>query len=141
MLQKRAISIINGLKRKSLFKDREYTILAPTADGTMLLITRYIYAQAPPNHHFLHIYTMSTIEECARFVSLIPFLDDFKIGHTKEAWNASHAFLQLRAGDEEEHAILLCNYFNYLIEQLKITALNRTLWLVEEFQRAKPFTL
>ena len=82
---------------------------------------------------------MSTIEECARFVSLIPFLDDFKIGHTKEAWNASDDFLQLRAGDEEEHAILYAITLIIWIEQLKTTALNRTLWLVEEFQRAKPF--
>ena len=119
MLQKRAISIINGLKRKSLFKDREYTILAPTTHGTMLLITRYIYPQAPPQSPFPPYNMMSTIEECARFVSLIPFLDDFKIGHTKEAWNTSDDFLQLRAGDEEEHAILLCNYFNYLDRTVK----------------------
>ena len=89
-------------------------ILAPTVESTMLLITRYIYPQAPPPSPFPPYSMMNSIEECARFVSLIPFLDDFKIGKTKEAWNTSHDFLQLRAGDEEEHAILLCNYFNYL---------------------------
>ena len=111
-VQKNAIKMVNKYKRK--YKDREYMILAPTVEGTMLLITRYIYPQAPPRSPFPPKTEMNSIEECVRFVSLIPFLDDFKIGQTKEAWNPSHDFLQLRAGDEEEHAILLCNYFNYL---------------------------
>ena len=47
--------------------------------------------------------------------------------------------LQLRA-DEEEHAILLYNYFEYLDRTVKLTALNRTLWLVGS-PEVKPFTL
>ena len=56
-------------------QDREYMILAPTVEGTMLLITRYIYPQAPPRSPFPPKAEMNSIEECVRFVSLIPFLE------------------------------------------------------------------
>jgi coiled-coil and C2 domain-containing protein 2A len=35
-------------------------------------------------------------------------------GVLPDLWCTSQEFLDLGAGDVEEHAILLCNYFNYI---------------------------
>jgi coiled-coil and C2 domain-containing protein 2A len=55
------------------------------------------------------------IEKAARFVSLIPFVEDTVL--FKDMPNLccnGQEFLDLGMGDDEEHAILLCNYFNYI---------------------------
>ena len=58
---------------------------------------------------------MRTVREVARFVSMIPFLDDWHVdGESTDMWCLSHEFLELRAGDWEEHAILLVNYILHL---------------------------
>lgn len=36
-----------------------------------------------------------------------------------DLWNTSQQFLDIRAGDWEEHAVLLCNYFEYLDRKKK----------------------
>ena len=55
------------------------------------------------------------IERAARFVSLIPFLDDSHgFDEMPECWCTDEQFLTLNFGDFEEHSILLCNYFNYI---------------------------
>ena len=41
----------------------------------------------------------------------VPFLDDAAFdGGSLDVWNTSDSFLELGAGDQEEHALLLCNY-------------------------------
>jgi coiled-coil and C2 domain-containing protein 2A len=55
------------------------------------------------------------IERAARYVSLIPFIDDSHL--FKDMPNltcTAQEFLDLGAGDSEEHAMLLCNYFNFV---------------------------
>jgi coiled-coil and C2 domain-containing protein 2A len=49
-------------------------------------------------------------------VSLIPQIEDNQAfaGQLPDLWCTSQEFLDLGAGDVEEHAILLCNYFNYI---------------------------
>ena len=49
----------------------------------------------------------------ARFVSTIPFLEDAQVsqGQVKDVWCNSKEFITLAAGDWEEHAILLNNYY------------------------------
>jgi coiled-coil and C2 domain-containing protein 2A len=55
------------------------------------------------------------IEKVARFVSLIPYLDDSTLfKDMPDLACTSQQFLDLGMGDSEEHAILLCNYFNYI---------------------------
>eukprot|EP00908_Phaeocystis_cordata_P004645 Transcript_15044.p2 GENE.Transcript_15044~~Transcript_15044.p2 ORF type:complete len:316 (+),score=173.33 Transcript_15044:727-1674(+) len=49
-----------------------------------------------------------------RFVSLVPYLDDSALGAKLDVWNTSASFLDLCAGDQEEHALLLCNYLLHL---------------------------
>ena len=111
--QKQARLFISRMKGKKMFKDREVMVLAPTLEGDMLLITKFLCPQAPPIG--LTGQRMNTVSQVVRFVSLIPFLEDFQINQGQaEAWNYSHDFLQICAGDWEEHAVLLCNYFNYI---------------------------
>jgi len=49
-------------------------------------------------------------------VSLIPQIEDNQAfaGQLPDLWCTSQEFLDLGAGDVEEHAILLCNYFNFI---------------------------
>ncbi|KAG7277509.1 hypothetical protein CRUP_030671 [Coryphaenoides rupestris] len=48
----------------------------------------------------------------ARFVSLVPSLpDSISFSGVCDLWSTCDQFLTLLAGDEEEHAVLLCNYF------------------------------
>ena len=55
------------------------------------------------------------IERAARFVSLIPFVDDTQLfKDMPDLTCTSQEFLDLGAGDSEEHAMLLCNYFNFI---------------------------
>lgn len=61
---------------------------------------------------------MFAIEKAARFVALIPFVEDCNSFDNNEdmpdCWCSDDQFLTLGFGDYEEHAILLCNYFNYI---------------------------
>ena len=48
----------------------------------------------------------------ARFVSLIPYRRfSVKLGERKEIWNKFHTLLVARAGDIEDHCLLLCSLF------------------------------
>eukprot|EP01119_Soliformovum_irregulare_P003354 TRINITY_DN13792_c0_g1_i1.p1 TRINITY_DN13792_c0_g1~~TRINITY_DN13792_c0_g1_i1.p1 ORF type:complete len:326 (-),score=73.03 TRINITY_DN13792_c0_g1_i1:93-1013(-) len=52
---------------------------------------------------------------CKRYVSMIPFLEDSVIFVGKSnVWSSSKQCISMRAGDWEEHAILLCNFFLHL---------------------------
>lgn len=55
------------------------------------------------------------IEKCARFVSMIPFLNDMQLfNDLPDMYCNSQEFLDLGGGDCEEHAMLLANYFQYV---------------------------
>jgi len=55
------------------------------------------------------------IEKVARFVSLIPFKEDLKkFEDMPDLYCTNQEFLDLGEGDFEEHAILMCNYFNWI---------------------------
>ncbi len=48
----------------------------------------------------------------ARFVRLIPFVKDARVGGQRtEIWHTAHSILHRRAGDLEDHALLLCSLF------------------------------
>ena len=52
-------------------------------------------------------------------MSLIPFVDDSELFRDlPDITCLSQEFLDLNQGDDEEHAILLCNYFNYIDRSL-----------------------
>jgi coiled-coil and C2 domain-containing protein 2A len=91
-------------------KGRQIAVLANDIFGRPTCITRYVYPQPPPPE-------FDTMQKLARFVSLVPYLDDstaFDIQHGS-VWATSEQFLnEMRSGDEEEHGLLLCNYLLYL---------------------------
>jgi len=102
------------LKRAAVFQKLEdkkrgpIKVIVPTLNGEKMLVTRFITPQQPPPE-------ITTITEAARFVSLIPFMEDWQLfAGNEDMWAFSNQFLELCAGDWEEHAVLLRNYFAFL---------------------------
>ncbi|KAF7652982.1 hypothetical protein LDENG_00089110 [Lucifuga dentata] len=83
-------------------------------NGKTVFITRYVRPLNPPQE-LLDAFPNSpqeATELIARFVSLIPSLPDrLCFSSACDLWSTCDQFLTLLAGDEEEHAVLLCNYF------------------------------
>jgi coiled-coil and C2 domain-containing protein 2A len=58
---------------------------------------------------------MDPIAKVARFVSLIPHIEDSQgFKDLPDIWSTSQEFFDLSFGDYEEHAVLLCNYFKWI---------------------------
>lgn len=84
-----------------------------TLDGTWALLPQFIGPQQPPPE-------ATTPEEAARFVALIPFVEDWpasndnssgaSVRRVVDVWCSTAEFIEIHAGDWEEHAVLLCNY-------------------------------
>jgi coiled-coil and C2 domain-containing protein 2A len=86
-------------------KDRNLVTLAGDINGQPRIVCNYVCPQAPPDDCL-------DPNEFARFVSMIPFVDDWQQSEgNDDVWCTSSEFLTLSAGDWEEHALLLCNYF------------------------------
>ncbi|XP_042564766.1 coiled-coil and C2 domain-containing protein 2A isoform X2 [Clupea harengus] len=83
-------------------------------NGKTVFITRYIRPLNPPQELLdaSPDNPQETTELVARYVSLIPSLpDSVSFVGVCDLWSTCDQFLTLLAGDEEEHAVLLCNYF------------------------------
>ncbi|XP_070118751.1 coiled-coil and C2 domain-containing protein 2A isoform X3 [Equus caballus] len=96
------------------FPNRQCLTTVIDISGKTVFITRYLKPLNPPQE-LLNAYPnnpQATAELVARYVSLIPFLPDtVSFAGICDLWSTSDQFLDLLAGDEEEHAVLLCNYF------------------------------
>ncbi|XP_047231585.1 coiled-coil and C2 domain-containing protein 2A isoform X1 [Girardinichthys multiradiatus] len=99
------------------YPDRPCITTVTDLSGKTVFITRYIRPLNPPQE-FLDAFPNNPQEATtlvARFVSLIPSLpDQVSFSGTCDLWSTCDQFLTLLAGDEEEHAVLLCNYFLFL---------------------------
>ncbi|KAM6220251.1 coiled-coil and C2 domain-containing protein 2A isoform 1-T1 [Rhynchocyon petersi] len=99
------------------FPNRQCLATVIDISGKTVFITRYLKPLNPPQE-LLDVYPsnpQATAELVARYVSLIPFLPDtVSFAGVCDLWSTSDQFLDLLAGDEEEHAVLLCNYFLFL---------------------------
>ncbi|XP_067845649.1 coiled-coil and C2 domain-containing protein 2A isoform X2 [Heptranchias perlo] len=106
------------------FPNRRCVTLVTDLTGKMVFITRFIKPLVPPQE-LLDAFPNNpeaTTELVARYVSLMPFLpDNVSFAGICDLWCTSDQFLNLLAGDEEEHAVLLCNYF---------LAMGKKAWLV-----------
>ncbi|XP_006144956.1 coiled-coil and C2 domain-containing protein 2A [Tupaia chinensis] len=106
------------------FPDRQCLTTVIDLSGKTVFVTRYLRPLNPPQE-LLNMYpnnAQATAELVARYVSLIPFLPDtISFAGVCDLWSTSDQFLDLLAGDEEEHAVLLCNYF---------LSLGKKAWLV-----------
>ncbi|XP_042326505.1 coiled-coil and C2 domain-containing protein 2A isoform X2 [Sceloporus undulatus] len=106
------------------FPNRQCLTTVIDINGKTVFITRYIKPLNPPEE-LLQLHAdnpQETSELVARYVALIPFLPDaVSFAGICDLWSTSDQFLDLLAGDEEEHAVLLCNYF---------LALGKKAWLL-----------
>jgi coiled-coil and C2 domain-containing protein 2A len=81
-------------------------------DGPSIFLPRFLANLQPPKTFDLN---EDCYEKCARYVSLIPYrTDSIVYDSLPDMWTTCQEFLDLRAGGHEEHAILLCNYFNWI---------------------------
>ncbi|XP_070764717.1 coiled-coil and C2 domain-containing protein 2A [Enoplosus armatus] len=96
------------------YPDRPCITTIIDLNGKTVFITRYIRPLNPPQE-LLDAFPNNPQEATAlvaRFVSLIPSLPDrVSFSGACDLWSTCDQFLTLLAGDEEEHAVLLCNYF------------------------------
>uniref|UniRef100_A0A3P8UI20 Coiled-coil and C2 domain containing 2A n=1 Tax=Cynoglossus semilaevis TaxID=244447 RepID=A0A3P8UI20_CYNSE len=94
--------------------DRPCVTTVIDLNGKTVFITRYIRPLNPPQE-LLDASPNNPQDAAAlvaRFVSLIPSLPDrVSFSFACDLWSTCDQFLTLLAGDEEEHAVLLCNYF------------------------------
>ncbi|CAM4682986.1 unnamed protein product [Leuciscus chuanchicus] len=96
------------------FPDRPCLSTVIDINGKTVFATRFIRPLNPPQE-LLDAFPNSpqeTAELVARYVSLVPSLpDSVSFAGVCDLWSTCDQFLTLLAGDEEEHAVLLCNYF------------------------------
>ncbi|KAH3847614.1 hypothetical protein DPMN_089941, partial [Dreissena polymorpha] len=89
---------------------RELKTFVTDVNFKSVFITRYFRPINPPDE-----FTGKGPELVARYVSLIPFVPDAAIfPGLCDIWNTCDQFLAMLSGDEEEHAILLVNYFLHM---------------------------
>ena len=103
-------SVRRSLPRET--RDRNILVFAPNELGERTLVCRYVRAQPPPAD-------LTSERQLLRFVSLLPFLDDAALGLHLDVWSTSRSFLELLAGDAEEHALLLCNFFLVRLQEIE----------------------
>eukprot|EP00750_Incisomonas_marina_P019918 INCI3652.1.p1 GENE.INCI3652.1~~INCI3652.1.p1 ORF type:complete len:1755 (+),score=364.46 INCI3652.1:316-5580(+) len=113
---------------------RNISLTAVTVTGEPAIICQFITPQQPPRSGYatntspdddgdgtidLAGFPHDSRRALAHYVSLVPFIEDAMIFDGKmDVWTSSSDLLYLRAGDWEEHAVLLCNYFLYLESEL-----------------------
>ena len=127
-LRNQARNFYKSLGQKAT--ERNIQICCSDINARSVLVCRYISPQLPPSEIFQRrvedndgggggggnaMSEEDTIQSIVRYVSLVPFLADWSVfgGDNNDVWCTSQQFLDLGCGDWEEHAILLCNFFNY----------------------------
>jgi coiled-coil and C2 domain-containing protein 2A len=110
---------LNTLKSSSKFKNRKIRLFAENIDGFSVFMPRFLKRDGQkPHPQFFNENDENSIEKVSRFISLIPFIEENQTWDYAEempdCWMTDEQFLSLGFGDYEEHAVLLCNYFNYV---------------------------
>ncbi|XP_023810274.1 coiled-coil and C2 domain-containing protein 2A isoform X2 [Oryzias latipes] len=124
--QERLLQAAEKFERKAAERHPDRPCITTVIDlnGKTVFVTRYIRPLNPPQE-FLDAFPNNPQEATtlvARFVSLIPSLpDQVSFSGVCDLWTTCNQFFTLLAGDEEEHAVLLCNYF---------LSLGKKAWLV-----------
>ncbi|KAE9011046.1 hypothetical protein PF005_g10830 [Phytophthora fragariae] len=104
--QRWAISVRNSAPANAA-RYRNYNFFVRNLSHGATFLPRFLRAQPPPPE--LQSASLATL---VRYVSLIPFLDDWlAFDGDKDVWSTTQEFLNMGAGDHEEHAVLLANYF------------------------------
>lgn len=92
----------------AMFPNRDFNAITLDINSRAVFISKYILPQTPPNLPG----SGDIKKQLARFVSMIPNTPDAVsfVGNC-DLWTTSDQLFNMLSGDEEEHAILLCNYF------------------------------
>ncbi|XP_065840222.1 coiled-coil and C2 domain-containing protein 2A-like [Oscarella lobularis] len=105
----------DALERK--FKKRRIQMTVMDINIKTVFITRYVRSQNPPEGILANVESgsLAAMEKVAWYVAMIPSLADAVAFRSNcDIWATSEQFLMMQAGDEEEHAVLLCNYFLFM---------------------------
>mmetsp|Transcript_58527 Transcript_58527/g.154417 ORF Transcript_58527/g.154417 Transcript_58527/m.154417 type:complete len:799 (-) Transcript_58527:904-3300(-) len=121
VLDARVLAWIKECKAPMHCSHRVYDALARCMKRDWVLATRYVSPCIPPPDAFDPNANIDVqMHQLCRFVSLIPFFEDRELEESKEGevptvWCTSKEFVvDMGAGDWEEHATLLCNFFLHL---------------------------
>eukprot|EP01022_Parablepharisma_sp_SALTPOND_P033088 TRINITY_DN88170_c2_g1_i1.p1 TRINITY_DN88170_c2_g1~~TRINITY_DN88170_c2_g1_i1.p1 ORF type:complete len:1162 (-),score=130.16 TRINITY_DN88170_c2_g1_i1:2098-5583(-) len=116
---------VKDIKANETYAKRLIALFVENARGESVFLPRYLYPQKPPEAVVNLVAQPNTevaIEKASHFVSLIPFIADTQaFNELPDMWCTSQEFIDMGAGDYEEHAVLLCNYFNYIDKAQKRT--------------------
>ncbi|XP_035270947.1 coiled-coil and C2 domain-containing protein 2A isoform X2 [Anguilla anguilla] len=124
--EEKLLAMADGFEKDAALRFPGRPCLTTVIDlsGKTVFITRYIRPLNPPQE-LLDAFPNSpqeAMELVAHYVSLIPSLpDSVSFSGICDLWSTCDQFLSLLAGDEEEHAVLLCNYF---------LAMGKKAWLI-----------
>jgi hypothetical protein len=94
-------------------KQRPYRAAATDVQGRSVLLPRYVAPVALPPGFRGAAADEPTLRQLLRFVHLVPHVTDmasFKTPAGMDIWTTNHEFLDMCAGDSEEHALLLCGF-------------------------------
>jgi coiled-coil and C2 domain-containing protein 2A len=108
---------IKDLQSDPTYAKRSIRLFAENLNRESVFLPRYLRPLAPPPSvvDLTSAENDVAIETAARYVSLIPFIADTQaFNDLPDMWSTCQEFLDLGYGDYEEHAMLLCNYFNYI---------------------------
>ena len=106
----------------SAFSHRQVNPLVIDVEGRAVLMTRYLRPFPPPRELLSSSEEVSTAQLVAWFVSLIPYIPaNAYFPGLGDIWPDSEKFLQMLAGTESEHAVLLTNF---------LTGINKAAYLV-----------
>ena len=108
-----------NLKGNAKFQNRKIRFFAENFDGCSIFMPRYLKPDGQmPYSQIFNENDENAIEKVSKYVSLIPFIEENQTWDYAEempdCWCTDNQFLDLGFGDYEEHAVLLCNYFNYI---------------------------
>lgn len=96
---------------ESKFPRREFKTTVVDVNGKSVFVTRFFKGLKPPDE-LIKQDTFETSKILARYVSLIPHISDAVVfPGLCDIWSTCDQFLKMNVGDEEEHAVLLCNFF------------------------------
>ncbi|EKX45015.1 hypothetical protein GUITHDRAFT_163401 [Guillardia theta CCMP2712] len=113
------------LECKGYNRDRNFEALWRSLQRDWVLGTRFLCIQEPPPDLVKKsLGVHEQMLQLLRFVSLIPFLEDFHLEDhgddididSLNVWCTSSEFIDIMAGDWEEHASLLCNFFLHVFK-------------------------
>ena len=94
-------------------KQRPYRSAATDVQGRSVLLPRYVASVGLPPGFRGAAADEPTLRQLLRFVHLVPHVSDmasFKTPAGIDIWTTNSTFLDICAGDSEEHALLLCGF-------------------------------